>query len=68
MKFSGPVQLLASNFWAHLLNLRCYQCIGFSFDSGYAARGENYEEKCFVKLTPVANVTKLFSVVSYNFS
>jgi hypothetical protein len=33
-------------------------------DSGYAARGVNYAEKSFMKLTPGVNVIKLFTFVT----
>jgi hypothetical protein len=42
--------------------------ITLSFGSGYASRGVNYAEKNFSKLTPGANVVKLFTAVSYDFS
>jgi hypothetical protein len=38
----------------------CNQChyrhIALSFDSNYSARDENYANKSFIKLTPVANL------------
>jgi hypothetical protein len=54
-----PVVNLIKPFWH---NLRRHQCIALSFDnSHYAARGVNYAEKGFMKLTPVVCVIELVS-------
>ncbi len=44
-------------------NLRHYQYIALSFDSSYAASSVNHAEIFLKKLTPVANLIKLFSVI-----
>jgi hypothetical protein len=44
-------------FWD---NLCCYWHIELHFDSGYAAKGVNYAENSFIKLTTVANFIKPF--------
>ncbi len=41
-------------------NLRSYQHIAFSFDSGYAASRVNYAEKMFYEIGRRINVIKLF--------
>jgi hypothetical protein len=44
-------------FWH---DLRCYLPLVLSFDRGYSAKGRNLCQKSFMKLTPVANIIKLF--------
>ncbi len=51
---SGPFH---KTFWH---NLFWYWHIALSFDSGYTAKGVNYAEHSFIKLTTVANFIKLF--------
>jgi hypothetical protein len=66
---SFVVQTPAANckilFWH---NLRHYWHAALSFNSDYTNRGVNYTKKSFMKLTPGANVSKLFTAVSYKFS
>ncbi len=49
-------------------NLCHYQCIAICLDSGCTTMGIHHAKKCFMKLTPVANVMKHFTAVSYDFS
>ena len=38
------------------------------FDYSYVVGGENYDEKSFIILSAGANVIKLFTTISYDFS
>jgi hypothetical protein len=49
-------------------SLRHYWRFAWGCDSGYTSRGVNYAEKRFMKLTPVADVIKLFTDISCDFS
>jgi hypothetical protein len=53
-----PVTHFIKLFW---LNLCSYRCIGLGLDLGYVFLGINDAKKSSMKLTPGANVIKLFS-------
>jgi hypothetical protein len=56
----APVANFINFFW---YNLHHYQYNALSFDSGYTAKGVNYNviiTSSVMKLTPVANFIKLF--------
>jgi hypothetical protein len=46
----------------------CTTCSAFHHALAYFATAVNYTHKMFMKLRPVANVIKLLSAVSYDFS
>ncbi len=46
----------------------CTTCSFFYYALAYSATAVSYTHKMFMKLRPVANVIKLFTAVSYDFS